>query len=111
MLDQLNGILDFFIQSRSNTSDHDKEIIRDSVLHALNSTKSCIVSNGSEIRQSSPVISNIWRRTASELREIKNEEVYHLADLLESKSKHWTGYDVVSEDISFKNIESLIKSL
>jgi hypothetical protein len=111
MLEDLLGILDFFKRSRSHISDQEKKIIRDGVLYALNSTKNWIASNGMETQQSSQVISNIWRRTSVELREIKSQEVYHLADLLETKSKHWTGYDLVKEDISFKNIENLIKSL
>lgn len=110
MLEDLFGILDFFKRTSSGLSAAQKREVREKVLYALNTTKNWIATNRKR-EQSSAMISNIWRRTASDLRKMDLEEVQHLAGLLESKSQHWTGYEVIREDISFSTIESLIKSL
>jgi transcription initiation factor IIE alpha subunit len=110
MLEDLFALLDFFKRTSSGLSVSQKQEVREKVLYALNATKNWIASN-KDRDQNSAMISNIWRRTANDLREINLEEVHNLADLLESKSQHWTGYEVIQENISFSNIESLINSL
>lgn len=110
MVEDLFGILHFFKRTSTGLSIAQKRVVREKVLYALNATKNWIALNRDR-DQNSAMISNIWRRTANDLREIDFKAVHQLADLLDSKSLHWTGYEVVQEDISFSTIESLINSI
>ncbi len=88
----LNDILGLFsFKDFSNLSDNDRKLIFDKVSYAISQTRSHI----STTREGqndivSPIVANIWLRTARDLSVIKNKEVQILSRNLFQKSKYWT---------------------
>lgn len=103
MLDYILELTEKILSELNKLSTKDKDLIQNQVSFALEQTRAHINStrqNGSD--KSSTILSNIWQRTANNIKHINNQSVKRLVETIKEKGKYWSdpdSYDTEQFDI------------
>ncbi len=91
MLEYILELAERISSEKNQLSDKDKDLVFEHVSYALEQTRAHIAStrkNGPD--KSSTILSNIWQRTARNIKVVKNPIVKQLVETIEEKGKYWS---------------------
>lgn len=94
MLDYILELTEKILRDINKLSSKEKDLIYNQVSFALQQTRAHINStriNGTD--KSSTILSNIWQRTANNIKDIKNQRVKKLVETMRQKGKYWSDPD------------------
>jgi hypothetical protein len=118
MLDYILELTEKILSEMNKLSAKDKDLIQYHVSFALEQTKAHINStriNGAD--KSSTILSNIWQRTANNIKDINNQKVKQLVETMKEKGKYWSdpnSYDTAQFDtynMRITQVDSTLKEM
>ena len=94
MLDYILELTEKILGEINKLSPKEKDLIHNQVSFALQQTRAHINStrtNGAD--KSSTILSNIWQRTANNIKDINTQRVKQLVETMKQKGKYWSDPD------------------
>ncbi|TND07425.1 MAG: hypothetical protein FD123_3275 [Bacteroidetes bacterium] len=99
MLDYILGLAEKISFEANKLSTKDKDLIFDQVSFALEQTRAHISSTRkNDTDKSSTILSNIWQRTARNIKGVKHPTVKQLVETIEEKGKYWSDPDSYNKE-------------
>jgi hypothetical protein len=118
MLDYILELTNKILLELNKLSTKDKDLIQNQVSFALEQTRAHINytrQNGTD--KSSTILSNIWQRTANNIKHINNPSVKQLVNTIKEKGKYWSdpdSYDTEQfekHNMRITQVDSILKEM
>jgi hypothetical protein len=94
MLDYILELTEKILPELNKLSAKNKDIVQYQVSFALEQTRAHIkYRRQNDADKSSTILSNIWQRTANNIKHINNKSVKRLVETMKEKGKYWSDPD------------------